>query len=222
MNPADVPRLLAMAAARDNRKRNDAMAIAWFQDLGDLAFDAAVEAMNQHYRTSDEYLMPVHIRRIAEELDRERRREARLQREAITADRERRALDSRPIADRSAELQALIRETSEKLSTPEAKLERAKLVARGMKGRPETPPRAKDRSRSRKKLEYAPPKDEAVAALARQYLADGHSPDDLSERLAVSRKWLRKAAADGASLPPPTPLPEAHMATARNPQEALA
>ena len=206
MNPADVPRLLAMAAARDNRKRNDAMAVAWFQDLGDLAFDLAVEAMNRHYRTSTEYLMPVHIRRLAEEIDRERRRDARLQREAIAAQREQLAIDSRPLADRSAELQQLVRETAEKLSTPEARHQKALLVARGMKGRPEIPPKVKNRSKP-KRFEYAPPKDEAVAALARQYLADGHQPDELAERLAISRKWLRKAAADEASLPAPTPLP---------------
>lgn len=207
MNPDDVPRLLAMAAARDNRKRNDAMAVAWYQDLGDLAFDVAVEAMNRHYRTSAEYLMPVHIRRLAEEIDRERRRDARLQREAVAAQREQLALDSRPLADRSAELQQLVRETAEKLSTPEAKHQKALIMARSMKGRPEIPPKVKQRGHSGKKADYEPPKDPSVAALARQYLADGHKPEDLSERLAISRKWLRKAAADRANLPAPTPLP---------------
>lgn len=206
MMPEDAPRLLAMAAARDNRKPSQPMALAWFQDLGDLDFDTAVEAMNRHYRTSTDYLMPVHIRRLAEEIDRERRRAIREHREAIAAEQERLALDSRPMADRSAELQALIRETSEKLSTPDAKHQRALLVARSMKGRPEIPRKVKNRSKP-KKAEYAPPKDEAVAALARQYLADGHNPDDLAERLAISRKWLRKAAADKASLPASTPLP---------------
>lgn len=206
MNPADVPRLLAMAAARDNRKRNDAMALAWFQDLGDLAFDIALEAMNRHYRTSADYLMPVHIRQHAADINRERRKAAREHREAIAAERERLAIEAAPRTDRSRELAVMIRETVAKVATPDAAHERALLVARSMKGRPEIPSKVKNRTRP-KKFEYGPPKDEAVAALARQYLADGHDPNQLSERLAISRKWLRRAVADRASLPPPTPLP---------------
>lgn len=206
MNPADVPRLLAMAAARDNRKRNDAMAVAWYQDLGDLAFDLAVEAMNRHYRTSAEYLMPVHIRRLADEIDREQRRAAREQREALTAEAERHAIEAAPRTDRSRELAEMIRETVAKVATPDAAHERALLVARSMKGRPAIPPKTRSTAKH-KKAEYEDPKDPAVAALARQYLADGHDPGELSERLAISRKWLRRAAADKDSLPPPTPIP---------------
>ena len=207
MIPEDIPRLLAMAAARDNRKANQGMALAWFQDLGDLDFDVAVEAMNRHYRTSDAYLMPVHIRRLAEEVDRERRRAAREAREAIEKAQERLALDDRPLSDRSAELQALIRATSEKLSSPEASHQRALRVARGMKGRPVIPPKAK-RTDKAKRADFGPPKTPESAALARQYLADGYTPEDLTQRLAISAKWLRRALADKANLPKPTPLPE--------------
>lgn len=214
MKPEDAPRLLAMAAARDNRKRNDAMALAWYQDLGDLDFDLAVEAMNRHYRTSTEYLMPVHIRQLADEIDRDRRRAAREAREAAEKEAERLALEAAPRTDRSRELAEGIRAIVAARATPDAAHERALLVARQMKGRPAVAPKVKSHDKP-KRIEHGPPKDSATAALARQYLADGYSPDDLADRLWISKKWLRKAAADRASLPKPTPVPH----VTRSPKE---
>lgn len=57
-----IKRLLAMAAARDNRTPSQAMARAWEQDLGDLEFADCFQAMNRHYRESADWIQPAHIR----------------------------------------------------------------------------------------------------------------------------------------------------------------
>jgi len=209
VNREETKRLLAAAAARDNRQPSEPMLEAWLVDLGDLPYDLAVAAVNRHFRTSTDYLMPVHVRRLAEEIHREHRRERREAHEALTREHERLALDSRPLADRSAEVRQLVAETVEKLSaaeTGDAAHERALLVARSMKGRPDTSAAPKTRSAESRRAEYGPPATRQIADLARQYLADGHSPRDLSRRLGISEKWLRRAAADPGSLPPPTPV----------------
>jgi hypothetical protein len=190
----EIKKLLALAAARDSRVPSQVMALAWHEDLGDLDFDTARQAISRHFRTSTEYLQPAHIRQHAEEIDREQRRAAREQREAIAAEQERLALEEAPRTDRSRELAEMIRETVAKVATPDANRERALVVARSMKGRPEIPPKVKRHPGDRKRLEYPPPADDAVATLATRYLIDGHEPDAVSERLGISRKWCRRTA----------------------------
>lgn len=71
----DIKRLLAMAAARDNRTPSQAMALAWNQDLGDLEYDECVEGMNRHYRSADPiWITPQHIRGHVREVRDEKRR----------------------------------------------------------------------------------------------------------------------------------------------------
>ena len=208
MNAVEIGTVLAKAAAFDRRKVGEADILAWLEAIGDLGYADALAAVTRHFRDSTEYLQPAHIRQHVEEIDRDRRRAAREHREDQAKEAERLAIEAAPRTDRSRELAEAIREVVAKVETPDAALERAKLVARQMKGRPVIPPKVKrtETVDRRKRPEYGPPQDEGVAQLARQYLADGHRPDDLSERLWISRDWLRRAAADRASLPPPTPI----------------
>jgi len=208
VNREETKRLLAAASARDNRQPSEPMLEAWLVDLGDLPYELAVAAVNRHFRTSTDYLMPVHVRRLAEDITREHRRERREAHEAVTAQQERLALDSRPLADRSAEVRQLVADAAAQIrsvETCDAAHERALLAARSMKGRPDTSAAPKPRTDNRR-LEYAPPASSQVAELARQYLADGHTPKAVSQRLWISERWLRRAAADRGSLPPQTPI----------------
>lgn len=112
MNLAEVSQLLALIARYDNRKADDATVVAWHAVLGDLGLADCQQAVIKHINTSDAYLMPVHIRRGAEEIDRDRRRQAREAREAEIAAIE--AADPTR-RDRSDAVKALIAELREKL-----------------------------------------------------------------------------------------------------------
>lgn len=63
MNEAEVRALLAVAVAYDNRKPGEANIAAWLEaaDRGRWTFEAAVEAIHEHYARSTEFLMPGHI-----------------------------------------------------------------------------------------------------------------------------------------------------------------
>jgi hypothetical protein len=61
VNREDVVKLLAIASAFDNRKPNEAQAIAWAEVLDGLDPRDCVEAIKGHYKESKEYLMPAHI-----------------------------------------------------------------------------------------------------------------------------------------------------------------
>jgi hypothetical protein len=106
MNIEQTANVLAKAAAIDNRNQSDAAILAWHEIIGDLDYRDALNAVAQHRRESDAYLMPVHIRRIAEKLrterqDRERRDEQHLALEAYAA-------TAGPLTDRSAEIRAFV------------------------------------------------------------------------------------------------------------------
>lgn len=62
MNRHDIDRLLVYIRARDGRHVDNAVALAWLDDLGDIGYDEAKQAVGEHYRTSDERIMPAHIR----------------------------------------------------------------------------------------------------------------------------------------------------------------
>jgi hypothetical protein len=74
MSPEQVARVLAAAAARDNRTVGTADIRAWAEDIGDLDPEDALAAVSRHYRTSTDRLMPVHVRRLVIEIAEERRR----------------------------------------------------------------------------------------------------------------------------------------------------
>ncbi len=82
MNRAETHDLLALIAAYDNRRFDDATVLAWHPILEDNRFEDCRHAVVAHFATSDAYLMPVHVRRGADEADRERRR---IERERQTA-----------------------------------------------------------------------------------------------------------------------------------------
>lgn len=62
MTVAEAAALLTIAATIDNRSINEATARAWHATLADLDFEDAREAVFEHYRRSDKYLMPAHVR----------------------------------------------------------------------------------------------------------------------------------------------------------------
>lgn len=76
MNKTETAALLAYASGRDSRKPDPAAVEAWFEDLGDLPFEDCRAAARQHFQTSTEYLMPVHIRSIVRTIRTERIRAA--------------------------------------------------------------------------------------------------------------------------------------------------
>jgi hypothetical protein len=112
VSPEECAAVLAAAALRDNRTVGPADVLAWLQDIGDLDPADALAAVSRHYRETTERLMPAHVRRIATELGRERRRIHRehLERAAIAAE----AADPTR-RDRSAEVQALLDDLRERL-----------------------------------------------------------------------------------------------------------
>lgn len=112
MNLAETHDMLAFIAAYDNRRFDDATVLAWQPIFADLHFADCRIAATRHFATSDAYLMPVHIRRLVDEIDRERRRQEREQHEANMAAIE--AADPTR-RDRSDETRALIAELRERL-----------------------------------------------------------------------------------------------------------
>lgn len=88
MTPADAGKLLALCATYDNRKPDPTgmAAMSWADALQGLAFDDCAQAIRQHYRTTDRYVMPAHIRTLAVEIANSRHElEQRQQRRAIEA-----------------------------------------------------------------------------------------------------------------------------------------
>lgn len=108
MNIEQAAFVLAKAAALDNRNQSDAAILAWHEVIGDLDYQDALQAVAVHRRESTEYLMPVHIRRIAEKLRSERQeREAKEQQHRQL---EAYAQNAGPLTDRSQEIRTLVDE----------------------------------------------------------------------------------------------------------------
>jgi hypothetical protein len=106
MNLEETAAVLAKAAGYDNRTIGDANVLAWHEALGDLDIRDCLTAIAQHHRESTEYLMPVHIRRIAanlrhgrQELDFRQQQHRELEAYRATAG---------PLTDRSADILALV------------------------------------------------------------------------------------------------------------------
>lgn len=64
MTLAEAGQLLALAAAYDSRKPDRARLVAWHDALTGLDPDDCAQAVRSHYRTSTEFVMPGHIRRL--------------------------------------------------------------------------------------------------------------------------------------------------------------
>ena len=121
MNLAETHDLLRLVASFDNRRFDDATVISWQQVLDDLPFADAQTGVLRHFRDSSEWLMPVHIRRIVAELNRQRgevERSERLRRQLEALD----SVAAEPVRDRSPEVKAMLAELAEKLGRgrPEA------------------------------------------------------------------------------------------------------
>lgn len=108
MTPGDVVRVLTKAAAFDQRTIGEADVLAWHEALSDLDAADALAAVTRHYSTTEQRIMPVHVRRLAREV-------AAARREAIERDEARRSIEAYqatagPLTDRSAEVQAFVNE----------------------------------------------------------------------------------------------------------------
>lgn len=106
MNLTQTHDLLTFIAVYDNRRFDEATVMAWQLVFADLPFDDCRAAVVHHFATSDAYLLPVHVRLGAKEIDRERRRQLREEQEAIAAEAQ--AADPRPLKDRSPEIQSFV------------------------------------------------------------------------------------------------------------------
>lgn len=106
MTPGDTARVLAKAAAFDQRTVGQADVAAWHEALHDLDVTDALAAVTRHYAANDQRLMPVHVRRLATELDRERHRIAREERERLALEAE--TADRGTVRDRSADVADLL------------------------------------------------------------------------------------------------------------------
>lgn len=112
MNLRETHQLLIFVAQYDNRRIDDGAVIAWQAVVGDLDPDDARQAVIRHFSTSEKYLMPVHVRRGVEEIDRERREAAHQARGAEIA-----AIEAAEPTryDRSEAIEQLIAELRAKL-----------------------------------------------------------------------------------------------------------
>lgn len=113
MNFDEAAAVLALAAAYDNRKVSDPTIVAWQAALADVDGADALAAVVAHHSNSGEYLMPVHVRRGAETIDRNRRRD---ERERAEAEQAIEAAEARAFtADEVSRAAAVIAELREKL-----------------------------------------------------------------------------------------------------------
>lgn len=64
MNVEQTAALLAKIKLGDNREVTELVIMEWYDTVGHLPYDAAVDAVRVHRRDSTEYLMPAHVARI--------------------------------------------------------------------------------------------------------------------------------------------------------------
>ena len=113
MNLEETGAVLAKAAGFDNRSVGPANVLAWHEVIGDLRVDDCLRAITLHHRSSTEYLMPVHVRRLAEDVRRDRQQlelehERRLELESYAA-------TAGPLTDRSEEIQDFVHQVRDAL-----------------------------------------------------------------------------------------------------------
>jgi hypothetical protein len=61
MNERETAQLLARVSAVDNRIITPESLLAWYEILQPVEIQFAVEAVNEHFRISTDYLLPAHI-----------------------------------------------------------------------------------------------------------------------------------------------------------------
>jgi len=62
VNEREVANVLARVQLGDNRTTDEVVLRSWIQEIGDLDFQDAVEAVVLHRRESTDWLMPAHVR----------------------------------------------------------------------------------------------------------------------------------------------------------------
>jgi hypothetical protein len=72
MNRNDVIDTLTKIAAFDRRTVGEGDIAAWQETIGHLHREDALAAVSAHFRTSDKWLMPVHLVTLAREIARDR------------------------------------------------------------------------------------------------------------------------------------------------------
>jgi hypothetical protein len=72
VTPDQTVDLLSLIAARDRRTIGKIDAMAWHEDIGDLSFDDAREAVALHFRQSTDWLMPKHVRDLVKKIREQR------------------------------------------------------------------------------------------------------------------------------------------------------
>lgn len=127
VTPADAAELLSLAAAFDRRKIGEADAVAWADALHDLTPTECAEAIRLHYRETDAWLMPAHVRqrvRYLREVAADKRHDLELRRE-IEADK---AYD----AERAKEaFERLVAPIIARMTSVTVKAQKAEKRARG-------------------------------------------------------------------------------------------
>lgn len=61
MNLEETGKLLALAALVDKRKLSTKSSLMWHSIIGDLDYNDAVLAVQDHFRHSTDYLLPAHV-----------------------------------------------------------------------------------------------------------------------------------------------------------------
>ena len=183
MTPADAAKVLAKAAAFDQRTIGRTDIAAWHEALSDIAASDALDAVTMHYRASRDRLVPADVRRIAVA-----KRNARHDRAAITTP------SGVATEDRSTEVKELIASVVASLPTSESDRIHGRAVARARRerGRQDSGRTLKKKPKRKPPTDYPPPQSNDIAALATRYLLDGHAPAAVAKRLAVSRRWCQR------------------------------
>lgn len=179
----EIRTLYALVVSYDNRRLSEANLHAWWEqaERQRWTLTEASEAVRVHFGRSTDFLMPAHVTAIV---------------------RARRA-DPRPVADSRQlpaaqpaspqRIRAIVDEIRALLPEPTTHA-RALMRARAERGRATVEPSRSESGQRRRRRRYSKPQASAVAALARRYLADGYSPQDVSERLGIAKRWCYRNA----------------------------
>ena len=105
MNSEQVATVLARVQVGDNRVVDELVLADWEDTIGDLPFDAAIEAVRMHRRDSTAYLTAAHVRANVKVIQARWERDARIQQQHL-----RRALPAPKVTLERAEFDRLTQE----------------------------------------------------------------------------------------------------------------
>lgn len=113
MNLEEIGAVLAKAAGYDNRTIGQGNMLAWHEAIGDLRLDDCLQAIALHHRSSTEYLMPVHVRRLAQDVRHERQERELEAQQRLELDAY--AINAGPLVDRSEDIQQFVNQVRDDL-----------------------------------------------------------------------------------------------------------